>query len=54
MHVGKAIVKEIVSFVTCSRPNVTDGISTRGFREIPFVFSHIPILLKTDINDALY
>ena len=47
MRVGKEIVKANVSFVTCSRPHVTDGILPGCFRQIPFLcFPHIPILLK--------
>jgi len=47
MRVEKESVKANVSFVTCSRQHVTDGISQGGFREIPFLhFLHILILLK--------
>ena len=55
MRVGKAIVKVNVSFVTCSRPHVTDGIPMKGFQEIPFLcFPTFWFCLKMDINDALY
>jgi len=47
MRVGKETVKANVSFVTCYRQHVTDGISQGGFREIPFShFPHTPILLR--------
>ena len=47
VRVGKEIVKANVSFVTCYRQHVADGMSPRGCRENPFLyFPHIPISLK--------